>query len=738
MRVNGFSHASVPGDLGVAGSERPAAKQPAGSTEPPAVSFDPQLFIEPRVPADTPEAMLRAIREHLRRYGNHQSVKNALARIEDPRWLDAWDAALRAASGRDVVFCGSELGIFALRAKQHGARRVVVLETYPLDRRITTGIIRKNQLLAWHAKHGEQMASAARAEREASFEELAREIDVVAEPQEADLSGLERPLLVLPNVDHSLLGTGIVRAINRCRRLGLPDDVPILPARARIYAMGFQWRYAQSPFALQPLNRFRWSLYPDTQDLPQDAWLPLTDVAEVGEMDFRYCADAVWDAQLPIHTRGTLDGIMYWFQLDLAHASLGNAPGGGLQCVRPAIQYADSVALRAGGTLPLKVHVSETRLRMETMPAAANPRSTLLPSWYMPMIHDERRNAAYGAALNRLAARKRLDSVIDIGSGCGLLSMLAAQAGAREVCGCEVSAAMCETAAAVLDLNDCRERIKVVRKDCRDLTVPEDLPQRVNVALFEMFDCSLIGEGVLHFLSHAREQLLQSDASYIPYSGRIRALVIEQRLDAIWGIDVNLLNPYRFTPGFINVDADQLSYRALSEPFDVFTFDFATATADSAEVTRPVAALASGVAGAVLFWFELSLEEDVKLSNEPHTGLAGHWKQGLQYLPEARVEQGQLLPISAAHDGSSLTFRWADGGLPREAFLKLPRYDRVAWHDVSLLEARTREILQRCSADRAEYQRLADLAMRFAIDPAANDLEPRVAQRFADWFFRSS
>src|SRR5207247_5025347 len=99
-------------------------------------------------------------------------AKNALARIEDPQWLAAWYVALRAANGRDVVLCGSELGLFALRAKAQGARRVIALETYPLDRRIATGIVTKNQLLAWHARHGAHMADASREEKEASFEAL--------------------------------------------------------------------------------------------------------------------------------------------------------------------------------------------------------------------------------------------------------------------------------------------------------------------------------------------------------------------------------------------------------------------------------------------------------------------------------------------------------------------------------------------------------------------------------------
>lgn len=739
MGLNGASYAGVSAGATAAGA---AASSSAASERGPAekrraVPFDPRLFVDPRIPADTPDAMVRAVREHLRRYGNHQSPKNTLARLEDDRWLAAWDPALRAMSGRDVVFWGSELGVFALRASTYGARRIVVLEPNPLERRITAGIVRKNQLLSWHAKYGEQMASASSAEKEASFEALTRTIEVVGEPDTADLSTLESPVLVLPNLDHSLLGTGAAAAAGRCRERGLAADAQILPARATVHAMGLQWRYAQTPFDLRPMNRFRWSPYPDTQDLPPAAWLPLTDVTQIGEIDFGRCADAVWSTDVQVHTSGTLDAIMYWFELDLGGSILSNTPDSGLRCLRPAIQYADSSHVQAGGSVPVKLHVSKTRLRFEPTPEPTEVRTGMLASWYMPMIHDGHRNAAYEAALNGVAKRKRLDSVIDIGSGCGLLSMLAAKTGAGEVYGCEVSEAVCQAAHDVLDLNGWRGAVKVLQKDCRQVRVPRDLPRRADAAVFEMFDCSLIGEGVLHFLAHAREHLLQPDASLVPMSGHIRAALIEYRLDTLWGFDVNLLNPYRFAPGFINVDADDMAYRQLTEPFDVFAFDFATATPKPAEAILEPAATAAGVAGAVLFWFDLSLQEDVRLSNEPHARAKCHWKQGLQFLPEARVERLQRLPLTASHDGSSLTFRWTQDGLPRESFVQLPRYDPVAWHDVTRLESRTQEMLQRCSADTPEYQRLADLAIRFAIDPAAHGLEPRVAQRFADWFLRA-
>jgi hypothetical protein len=268
--------------------------------------------------------------------------------------------------------------------------------------------------------------------------------------------------------------------------------------------------------------------------------------------------------------------------------------------------------------------------------------------------------------------------------------------------------------------------------------VPASLPERAEIALFELFDCSLIGEGVLHFLAHARDQLLVEGATYLPMGGRLRAMLIEHRLDRIWDIDVNLLNPYRFTAEFANVDAKELDYRPLSEPFDVFAFDFAQADPSPQESQIDLVARADGIAGAVLFWFDLEMTPGRWLSNEPGRGPGFHWKQGLQFLPEVRVAKDGALPLTARHNGSSLMFRWRQDAVPQEAFSALPRFDPRVFQQASELQAQTAGLFQHCMSDPAEYRKVAELAQRFAVDPAAHGIDPRIAERFVAKFLPSS
>jgi predicted RNA methylase len=713
-----------------AGKETPQVEMPP----PPQITFDPLVLTQPSIPAELDSSMVEGLRQHLRRYSGSLSPRRAVARLEDPVWVSAWNAALSLTAGSTVLFQHSELGVLALAARRHGATRVVAIEPHPLDARIAGGIVQKHLLQQWQAAYGEAVRSWSEEQRRSSFEAFARGIDIVR-PDSTELDTAQFDYCVFPEIDHSLLGTGLGKAVRALRSRGASQNVRMLPAKARLFAMAIEWRSAASALQLGPLSEFRWSLYPQALELAPQHWSVLSATVLLGEIDFQQFAPAHWNVQLPVLTAGRVDAIVFWYELDLGNATLSNAPGGPLECVKPAVQYTDPIEVQPGQLLPLQVDVSDTRLHITAQPPPRRTRSHQLPSWYIPMLLDQQRNDTYRAAIGEQIRRHPATSVLDIGAGFGLLSMFAAQAGAHQVTGCEVNGAFAQTARDIVKLNGLEQRIKLIDKDCRKMAVPADLPERADLAVFELFDCSLIGEGVLHLLAYAREHLLKENARYLPISARLHAMVIEYRLDKVLDVDVNLLNPYLFSPSFINVDARKLRHRALTEPCEVFTFDFATATSAPAEQELLLPAVADGTAGAVLFWFDLQVDESSWLSNSPAAAEALHWKQGLQLLPEARIARGDSLPLIARHDGSGLVFHWKRAGLPKEAFSALPRFDPRWWQQAQALEQQTHELLRHCMHDPEELKKVAQLAARFAIDPAAHDIDPVIAQRFAATFF---
>jgi len=279
--------------------------------------------------------------------------------------------------------------------------------------------------------------------------------------------------------------------------------------------MGIQRAYPSTDFQLRAMNQFRWSMYPQALELPQECWTALTKSIQVGEIDFENFVETEWKVPLPIIANGNVDAIVFWFDLNLGDAQISNSPSSDLQCIRPAAQYTDALAVESGQSLGICIQVQETRLHLHAQLPVRQLRSHGLPSWYIPMLLAQRRNDAYCDALQNALALDHSKTVLDIGAGCGLLSMLAAQAGAERVVGCEVSPAIYKTGRDILKVNNLDSKVTLINKDCLKMTVPEDLPDRADLAVFELFDSSLIGEGVLHFLAYAREHLLKENARYL-------------------------------------------------------------------------------------------------------------------------------------------------------------------------------------------------------------------------------
>lgn len=706
---------------------------------PPEVLFDPALFDDPSMPADSDAFRIEGIARHLWRYSAQSSARNAIQRLTDPVWCAAWDTALAGTAGASMRFVGSELGVFALRALHHDAAHALCAERYPQDTRITTGMVQKHFLAPWHALYGDAIRHWSEDERRASFETFAAAINISGNGEDAAIP--ECDVLVFPQIDHTLLGTGIVGAVRAY--CGDGRAAPrVLPARATLYAMAVRWDYPDASdapedasLALDAIHRLRWSAYPQPLELTAEFWTALTAPVRIGALDFANFTEVTWDLSLPAIADGHVDAILVWFEAALGEARISSAPDSDLRCIRPAVYYTDPTPLHRGESLALRVEAQETRLHVRPSPPPSQPRAHSLPAWYVPMLGDARRNAGYRKALRTALAAAPSQLALDIGAGCGLLSMLAAQAGAARVIGCEQHPVIAGVGREVVAANGWADRISLIAKECRTLTVPDDLPARADLAIFQLFDCSLIGEGVLHFLAHAREHLLTADARFLPAGARLRAMAVEYRIDRILDIDATLLNPYRASPNFINVDARTLDYRALSAPFDLFDFDFANAGPAAQELAIDVPALAEGSVGALLFWFDLRLDADTVLSNAPDGGDGLHWKQGLQFLPEARVAAGQTLPLVAHHNGSGLRLQWRPDGLPAEAFSRMPRFD-PRWLAASTeLEQQTRNLLQHCAQNPDEFAKVAQIAQRMAVDPARYDLDPVIAQRFMSMFF---
>ncbi|XP_067126301.1 protein arginine N-methyltransferase 9-like isoform X2 [Centruroides vittatus] len=123
------------------------------------------------------------------------------------------------------------------------------------------------------------------------------------------------------------------------------------------------------------------------------------------------------------------------------------------------------------------------------------------------MLNDQKRNITYQCAIER-AVRDGYKTILDIGTGTGILSMMAVQAGATEVYACEKSKVMCQLARDVLQSNRMDNHINLIQKQSTEMEIPANMPKRVSLVITETFDAGLFGEHVLLTLQHAWQNLL--------------------------------------------------------------------------------------------------------------------------------------------------------------------------------------------------------------------------------------
>lgn len=131
--------------------------------------------------------------------------------------------------------------------------------------------------------------------------------------------------------------------------------------------------------------------------------------------------------------------------------------------------------------------------------------------------------------IGKLKSENRPVHVLDIGTGTGLLSMMAVRCGADRVTACEAFRPMIDVAHKCIDSNGMRDKIKIIEKRSTEIEVGpgKDMDERANVLVTEVFDTELIGEGAISTFSHALQHLLVKDCFVIPDNGVMFVQIVD-------------------------------------------------------------------------------------------------------------------------------------------------------------------------------------------------------------------
>ncbi|HTQ07351.1 MAG TPA: class I SAM-dependent methyltransferase [Polyangiaceae bacterium] len=257
------------------------------------------------------------------------------------------------------------------------------------------------------------------------------------------------------------------------------------------------------------------------------------------------------------------------------------------------------------------------------------------------MLVDAQRTGAYHRGITHNRADFEGKTVLDVGAGTGILSLFAAQAGARKVYACEGTPSS-EYARALVEANGYADRIEVVRSRLDAL----ELPEQVDVIISEPWGFFLFHERMVEAFLIARDRFLKPGGRMFPTSGRVwLAPFTDPRLfqdrvtsAAFWeqhdfyGLDLTAMAQTATDELFWMPALGHVPPRQLMASPSVHAFDFERMPlADLAEIRLPFEFVAShpGPINGLAGWFDVSFDgttERVVLSTAPDA-IETHWLQ---------------------------------------------------------------------------------------------------------------
>ncbi|XP_011172051.1 uncharacterized protein LOC105204607 isoform X2 [Solenopsis invicta] len=251
--------------------------------------------------------------------------------------------------------------------------------------------------------------------------------------------------------------------------------------------------------------------------------------------------------------------------------------------------------------------------------------------WHFTMLNDKRRNNAFEQAI-RKRINQGYDTVLDVGTGTGLLSLYAKDAGATKVYACECSEAMTLIAKEVFESNNATD-IKLIPKLSFDLKVPADIPERVKLIVTETFDAGLFGELVIPSMINVHMNILDLNGMIIPmaatvYTAAIECEYIRYRSSVVFDKIKNYC-PLNFDNVSIlsddeyydteNLEKVQINY--ITEPQVLFNVNFNVLLElyefckDGIKQTLQAKCKYNGIIDGLVTWFKLHLDEKITLDS---------------------------------------------------------------------------------------------------------------------------
>eukprot|EP01068_Selenidium_serpulae_P017916 Selendium_serpulae@DN6418_c0_g2_i5.p1 len=274
------------------------------------------------------------------------------------------------------------------------------------------------------------------------------------------------------------------------------------------------------------------------------------------------------------------------------------------------------------------------------------------------MLRDSARVDAYAAAISQHSARMKDAIVMDVGAGTGILSILAAKAGARRVISIEASRGAFSLMQTMIKANNCDEIVQPVLKRVEDVNSGDLGFDKVDIIISEWMGFFLLHESMLESVLFARDRWLKPGGLLFPESCTIQMSLVS--CPSLWndkvgwteqpiqGVNVSCLTDQiiaslQAQPAVDILPFEQCEFSSISE---VKAIDLRDVTAAELQAIHAKGILAvqesSGGISAHGFamWFTVQFPtttgaDPITLSTAPNA-TPTHWKQAIMFFSEPK------------------------------------------------------------------------------------------------------
>lgn len=312
--------------------------------------------------------------------------------------------------------------------------------------------------------------------------------------------------------------------------------------------------------------------------------------------------------------------------------------------------WKEAAAELAARALALAPHDGEVRA------VATAILSADVPTWHFRIVRDAARNQAYERALQRAVTPGC--RVLEIGTGSGILSMMAVRAGAGHVYTCEMEPAVALAAREVIARNGMAKSITVIGKHSTAVE-PDEIGGPAEVFVSELISNDMLAESPLPVLEDAVARLVRPGAAIIPTRGQVRVALAHdahlesRRLGTIAGFDLSEFN--RIAPAFYQIGVGSPRLVLRSTPADLFDFGFETCGPWPAARSQVEVRALGGPANGIAQWIAMDMGYGGRYENQPGPGAASSWATLFHPFPDAlELDAGQTCRIAGHHDRAAL------------------------------------------------------------------------------------